>query len=51
MTNQRGMNMQPSNKNLGGTTRSMSVVPAGIKGHIKRKAIREGIDMLEAQFM
>jgi hypothetical protein len=26
-------------------------VPAGIKGHIKRKAIREGIDMLEAQFM
>jgi len=29
----------------------MSVVPAGIKGHIKRKAIREGIDMLEAKYM
>ena len=39
------------NKGFGGTSRSMSVVPAGAKGHVKRKAIREGIDMLEAQFM
>ena len=44
--------MKASKGGLDRTTRSMSVVPAGQRGGgIKRKAIREGIDMLEAKFM
>ena len=38
-------------KNMHGTSRSLSVVPSGMKGGPSRKAIREGIDMLEAKFL
>ena len=36
---------------MGGTSRSLSVVPSGVKGAPSRKAIKEGIDMLEAKFL
>ena len=36
---------------MGGTSRSLSVVTSGIKGAPSRKAIKEGIDMLEAKFL
>lgn len=36
---------------MNGTSRSLSVVPSGMKGGQSRKAIREGIDMLEAKFL
>jgi len=44
------MQLMPRKNQLGGTARSLSVVPNG-KGGISRKAIREGIDMLEAKFL
>ena len=51
ITNNAPMPRSGYNKPMNGTARSLSVVPSGMRGGQSRKAIREGIDMLEAKFL